>query len=165
MNKFVCDYCFPGSVEIGQIGEGAYLVLWAGKCHIMFGQGHSGDIIHTFENTPVKDPDPNCEIEYPCEKQRTCDSAFDRVMKEVRGIKMPMHEGYSFVSACPYDKYDPESGDFGYWLANKCGILVDKYYRYLNCFHSIDKRERRCTNCGLSDIEIKSRDYDREMLR
>lgn len=56
-----CDLCFPGSVEVGIIGDGYSLMLHEGKYHIVGGQGHKGDIILTFPIKPYPDPDPECE--------------------------------------------------------------------------------------------------------
>ncbi len=55
-NQWMCHHCYPDGEEIGEIALGYWLIIRNEEHHILAGQGHGGDIIHTFPEKPTPEP-------------------------------------------------------------------------------------------------------------
>ena len=104
-NEFACDLCFPNAKEIGMIGEHCYLIEMDGKYHILWGQGHKGDIIHTFTHKPWQDPDPECVAPDDSELSKEAERWISEGDTEI--IKTDVETGWRFINKFP----DWESSD------------------------------------------------------
>lgn len=117
---FACPQCFPKSLEIGQIAPTYHLILWDHKFRVIGGQGHDGDIIHTYGIKPfpmtIKTPDEDIL------KQ-------EKEQKDYPLLMDPM-DGWQFIEICKKArKYDPGTDglNFNLWLFSMCGKMIKRW--------------------------------------
>ena len=119
MDTWHCESCYPDALEIGMIFPGCSLMLYEKQYHILGGQGHSGDIIFTFENEPFANPDPECNTQDPrvaFQSDRWCEQIFQPLSKS---LLMPASDGYQMITEAQKLGYDRRDA-FENWLANRC---------------------------------------------
>lgn len=133
-----CQLCYPGIIDIGEIGKCVWLSKWKGRYCLFFGQGHKDDIIHVFRLKPFTDPGADIKADGSRFDKKGPysykDTKFYRADKYCE--RMPQLSpigGYLLVKACMgrpgyYRPSMKGSGfNFNLWLFFKCGELIEKY--------------------------------------
>lgn len=110
----VCEDCFHGAKEIGEVTPGYWLVFWKDKYWIIAGSGHYGHELFQFEHKPEEEPEDDSWGEWF--SKASCSS-----------IKLHPNDGYLFVESCKQASYNiAEDGDIMPWFFNRCGKLIQE---------------------------------------
>ena len=137
--EMACQLCYPGIIDVGEIGRCVWISKYKGRYRLFFGQGHKDDIIHTFRIKPFPEPSiymkmdgslatKKEEFSYKDRKFYVADKYCEKYMPSMSPI-----EGYQLIKACMGKPgyYRPSmrgSGlNFNMWLFFKCGELIEEY--------------------------------------
>lgn len=125
--EMACKMCFPGVEDIGQIACQIWVSKWKGRYHLFCGQGHDGDIIHTFRIKPYPDPTKGKTeatlTDDDCKKHA---KAYGYTRKL---FQMDPYSGYEMIKACRKAGYNPKrhGSNFNMWLFFRCGELIQEH--------------------------------------
>lgn len=124
---WMCDLCYPEGVDLGDIAPGYSLIRLNDKYHILGGQGHSGDIIYTFDVDPfyLSDEDDE-EDKYQSQwgEQQEWDCWFAYIYEPLEMHKMHIIEAYRFIDKCKEAGWDNTEYSWVEWVIKKCDDLI-----------------------------------------
>ena len=127
MSDYVCEECWKDAIEVDELAPGYGIVIYRRYFHIVNGD-HVEDIILTFENTPVVDPNPNGKIKTP-EARAEKAAWVALVNRELRGKfdKFGMERAHAFISALKEVGWDDQKEVYSTFFYNRVAkIIADK---------------------------------------
>lgn len=120
---FACDACFPpGTVdEIAEMGKGLWLIRDDESYSLLAGQGHRGDLVHTFPVKPIPMPDDDCP-----------DTLFEQwldAVESLRKLKVEPGLGHWLIRQAMRDGWDSIYAEWAMWVAAWCAKRIDIFER------------------------------------
>lgn len=116
----ICIMCYPGAEDIAKICDGFYLCKVEDKYCIVGGQGHSGDIVHTYESAPF--------VIGNSDRFNRQMQVLDMLNRNI--ITMNVMWGFNLVKGCKEQrKYNPEVDGFNFdsWMFVLCAKLIREH--------------------------------------
>ena len=131
MTVHMCEQCFPHGIEVGLIGPpNLWLIFNEGHYHLLWDNGHKGDIVVSFER-PRIDPDPEDREDASGELLDACllwiDEADDTLTPQ---LQMSPDHGESFMAACRkggYGHVTTQHYMLNHWLYHRCALLIQTH--------------------------------------
>lgn len=137
--KFLCDSCFEGAIEVGEVFAGYYLILYEEKLSLVCEPCHSDHLLFTFKSPPMPEVVPRLpgetseeydqrynllsheEIEMDLERIAHGQGAMDEWL-------MGPNEAECLVNDCLKAGFCHDvDGDMGWWIYERCASTWDAY--------------------------------------
>lgn len=116
MSLYMCEACFKGGTEIGEIAPGFALVLYKDTYYVLEGPSHMEDVLYTFPEKPFPDP--------PDEDIAATQKWIDLMDVVDKGLQGPPEYMYRLMKACIEVGFKDDKL-LSAWLLDRCGQLVE----------------------------------------